>query len=217
MQSFESVAEEWNDYRKNPSSCLELFSSFFSKLPKKSLLLDAGCGNGRNSIFLAESGFHVLGVDVSAKMVELSRKNLEAFPHLKNSVLFSREDLRHLDLKRNFNAIFCLAVLHHFDLDEQKMVLKEFSRAVKKNGLLFVSVWNRHQKKFEKAEKEEKVKWKLKTGEVVERYYYFFEEDEICALLEKNGFKVIDKFFEKRGKKTEKSGAQNLCVVAKRI
>jgi len=97
------------------------------------------------------------------------------------------------------------------------MVLKEFSRAVKKNGLLFVSVWNRHQKKFEKAEKEEKVKWKLKTGEVVERYYYFFEEDEICALLEKNGFKVIDKFFEKRGKKTEKSGAQNLCVVAKRI
>ena len=43
-------------------------------LPRGAVALDVGCGAGREAVFLAQTGFRVIGVDLSAKALELARQ-----------------------------------------------------------------------------------------------------------------------------------------------
>src|SRR5260370_19457065 len=51
--------------RKLPSKALTLFSELL-ELSNPRRALDAGCGNGRNSVYLAQKGWQVDAVDTSA-------------------------------------------------------------------------------------------------------------------------------------------------------
>lgn len=42
---------------------------------KQGRVLDLGCGTGKHSIYLAQQGFTVVGVDFSTKAIELARRN----------------------------------------------------------------------------------------------------------------------------------------------
>lgn len=45
----------------------QMFVDFFADLPKGALrVLDVGCGQGRDALFIARAGHHVVGVDLSA-------------------------------------------------------------------------------------------------------------------------------------------------------
>ncbi|MBI5035731.1 class I SAM-dependent methyltransferase, partial [Candidatus Micrarchaeota archaeon] len=183
-----------------PSTALKFF------LPlAKGKVLDAGCGNGRNAEVLAETS-EVCAIDVSPKMVSLAKKRLGKKAEVE------RADLKKLPFEdKAFDAVFCLAVLHHFSPKEQGKALKETERVLKKDGFLCLAVWNRCQKRFRNKPKELNVPW----GEH-ERYYYLFDETELIALLEKNGFRTTELFYEKNGRKEEREKAQNLCVAAKK-
>lgn len=44
-------------------------------LPKHAKILDIGCGPGRDAKVFSSRGFNVVGIDFSANMIELARKN----------------------------------------------------------------------------------------------------------------------------------------------
>ena len=82
---------------------------FFQKLfeeNKVKKILDLACGTGHHSIFFANFGFEVTGVDLSEKMLQLARKNAKGV----SSVKFIRAGF--LDvyprLKDRFDAVICL-------------------------------------------------------------------------------------------------------------
>src|ERR1700675_1323407 len=53
----------------------DLFLQFANRrIPPGSLILDYGCGPGRISLMLARSGFHVLGVDPSQRMIDQAKE-----------------------------------------------------------------------------------------------------------------------------------------------
>jgi len=61
----------------------------FSRLIERGrTILDAGCGNGLPAdAYLVEQGFAVNGIDASARMIELARKNVpEGFYEVKNLI-----------------------------------------------------------------------------------------------------------------------------------
>jgi SAM-dependent methyltransferase len=65
------VRKGWDAYREhfnNPA-----FFRFIGDLHGKAVL-DAGCGEGYNTRLLARSGAHVVGVDISQKMIELAQQ-----------------------------------------------------------------------------------------------------------------------------------------------
>ncbi|MEM0475682.1 MAG: class I SAM-dependent methyltransferase [Candidatus Norongarragalinales archaeon] len=214
--AFDSIASEWNSYRAAPSLVLQLFLPL---LPKKSglVVLDAGCGNGRNSIELArlQTVKRVIAVDVSVRMLFFARKRVKAVGLTKKIKFFKADFAKRLPLRaESVDAAFYLASLHHLRAVEQNRAFNEMRRVVKPNGFVFISVWNKAQRKFwRRREKQFFVPWTKRGGECVKRFHYFFGKRELEKLGAAHGFEVVDSFFESHGARAPEKEARNLCVV----
>ena len=91
----------------------------------KGKALDVGCGSGHNSIWLAQRGFSVTGVDVSEIAVQQAKEN--ASQHNVRctflSLDFFEEDVPGLP----FNFIFDRGCFHSYDSDDER---KKFAEKV---------------------------------------------------------------------------------------
>ncbi|MDP9307091.1 MAG: class I SAM-dependent methyltransferase [Actinomycetota bacterium] len=95
--------------------------------------LDAACGTGRHSTYLAALGHEVIGVDSSAAML---RRAHEKVPEGE----FHEADLHDLPLPDDHvDLVLCaLALMHVPDLEP---VLTEFVRVLRPGGSLVISDW----------------------------------------------------------------------------
>ena len=93
--------------------------------------LDAACGTGRYSTYLAGKGHSVIGVDQSEAMLDIARRKLPAGD-------FRQGDLTAIPLPDNsVNAVVCaLALVHVPDLSP---ALREFARVLRPSGRLIIS------------------------------------------------------------------------------
>jgi len=69
--------KEWRRLVRDPYHRLEFDTTmYFLKkyLPRKGLILDAGCGPGRYAIELAKLGYDIVLLDLTPKMLELARR-----------------------------------------------------------------------------------------------------------------------------------------------
>lgn len=73
-------------------------------------LLDVGVGTGWTSVFLAESGFDVTGVDIAPASVEIGDERAARYGV---NVRFETADMDYLDLGRTFDAVLVFDALHH--------------------------------------------------------------------------------------------------------
>jgi tellurite methyltransferase len=102
-------------------------------------VLDAGCGDGRNLVYLLQHGFACYGVDEDATAIEVIRRTAARLaPHLpaENFRMASIDRLPFADA--SMDVVLASAVLH-FARDEDhwtRMVL-EMWRVLAPNGLLF--------------------------------------------------------------------------------
>jgi len=105
--------------------------------------LDAGCGTGTLSRFLAARGCTVLGVDAATEMVEAADQ-LALHGDQSMHLRFERvETIAQLPLKNDScDGVLCSSVLEY--VSDVDACLKEFARVLRPGGLLLVSVPNRH-------------------------------------------------------------------------
>jgi len=76
---------------------------------KGKLVLDAGCGGGYQSRFMAEQGAEVIGVDLSDS-VEVAHQHLKEFP----TAHVVQADLHQLPFRKSyFDLVYSEGVLHH--------------------------------------------------------------------------------------------------------
>jgi SAM-dependent methyltransferase len=118
-----------------------LFRRCFSDVPFEQLSgkagLDAGCGAGRLSRFLAKRLGTLVALDGSAA-VEAAVRNLRGF----TNVTVVRADFRTPPLAaESFDFVCCIGVLHH--LEEPEEGLRALVRLVAPGGLLLVFVYSR--------------------------------------------------------------------------
>jgi 2-polyprenyl-3-methyl-5-hydroxy-6-metoxy-1,4-benzoquinol methylase len=108
--------------------------------------LDAGCGTGTLTRFLAEKGCSVTGLDAAAQMIEMARGQTKDHPQRERM----RFEVAHRDsagtMERLPNAtgsldgILCSSVLEYMPDAEQ--LIREFARVLKPGGVLLISVPN---------------------------------------------------------------------------
>lgn len=102
-------------------------------------VLDAGCGGGRNLVYLLRSGYDVCGVDLSTDAIAHVRALASGLaPQLPadNFRVEAVEEMSFADA--DFDVVICSAVLH-FARDEEhwQRMLREMWRVLKPGGLFF--------------------------------------------------------------------------------
>lgn len=139
---YEKFGQQYHDSRKKGSG--RLYNEYtempgtFSLLPKNlsnKIILDAGCGSGIYATILAKKKAKVVGVDISAKMIEIANKETP-----KNlGVQYKVGDISTLPFpKAKFDVVVCSYVIEN--VKEITKVFSEFNRVLKKNGVCVFSV-----------------------------------------------------------------------------
>lgn len=103
------------------------------------LILDAGCGTGRNFSKLAGAGSSTIGIDFSYGMLTVARRNLAEIPAAFPLLLADLE--RRLPFQTgSFDVVLCALIGEH--LSALQNVLREFHRVLKSGGRLVFSVYH---------------------------------------------------------------------------
>jgi 2-polyprenyl-3-methyl-5-hydroxy-6-metoxy-1,4-benzoquinol methylase len=107
------------------------------------LWLDAGCGTGTLSRWLAARGCGVLGVDAASEMIVAAAHAAKAHEYSERLTFVRVSTIARLALDNNLlDGILCSSVLEY--VPDPVACLAEFARVLKPGGLLLVSVPNRH-------------------------------------------------------------------------
>ena len=126
---YNHIAEHFNVTRVNKWYWV---TEFLNNFKKNSLIVDLGCGNGRNMDY---ENLNFIGVDNCSKFVDICKdKNYNVI----NSNITS------VNLESNIaDGIICIAVFHHLSTIEHRIdALKEMKRILKPGCKLLLSVWS---------------------------------------------------------------------------
>jgi SAM-dependent methyltransferase len=94
------------DYR-GETEFVERIIQEHTKNPRR--ILEMGCGTGVHAIMLAESGFDVVGIDLSEEMLSAASRRVALLqPELRHRVSFIKGDVRNAGLEGHFDAVLSL-------------------------------------------------------------------------------------------------------------
>ncbi|HSE36295.1 MAG TPA: class I SAM-dependent methyltransferase [Blastocatellia bacterium] len=127
---------ETYDSTPNPVVAMDLRHTIRLLAPSTGeLILDAGCGTGRNLRPLLAAETRAVGIDFSHRMLQVARRRLENAPvalaHLEADLPFG-DGL--------FDAVLCALAGEH--LNHLRSVFNEFYRVLKPGGRLVFSVYH---------------------------------------------------------------------------
>jgi 2-polyprenyl-3-methyl-5-hydroxy-6-metoxy-1,4-benzoquinol methylase len=108
-----------------------IYQHFTKDLPANALILDAGCGSGRDSKAFIEMGYQVEAFDASSEIVKLAFKHTGL--DVKHAVF---DDVTAID---KYDAIWCCASLLHVPEDDLPTTLAKLAAALKPNGIWYLS------------------------------------------------------------------------------
>lgn len=139
----EKSAEWWTRFYSDPNrkcpfftvnadeNLFELVEKGEFRAPAK--VLDIGCGNGRNSIYLAKHGFDVEAVDFSETAIELAKENAAK---ANVSVKFHCRSIFDFEYAaKSFDAIYDSGCFHHIAPHRRPDFLALVANALKTGGI----------------------------------------------------------------------------------
>ena len=101
--------EEWGRYIR---SLLEEYGV------RERLVLDLGCGTGSMTEVLAGYGYDMIGVDLSADMLEIAMEKRQQSGH---DILYLQQDMRSFELYGTVAAVVCVCDSMNYILEEEDL------------------------------------------------------------------------------------------------
>ena len=154
IDKFSKIAEEWWDpYGKfkplhnfNPIRIKYIKENIIKDFNLKSLhkplrslnILDIGCGGGLLSEPMSRLGANVVGIDASKKNI-----NVAKFHAKKNNlkIKYITASPETLKIKKKFDVILNMEIVEH--VENIDFFIKESSKLLKKNGIMFIATLNK--------------------------------------------------------------------------
>lgn len=104
---------------------------FLAKLKEGALILDFGCGSGRDTKYFIEQGFRVEAVDGSLELCKLASE----YTGIKVKNMFFEE----LSEVEKYDGIWACSSILHLPVDELVNVMKRMAVALKSDGIIYTS------------------------------------------------------------------------------
>ncbi|HQU09205.1 MAG TPA: class I SAM-dependent methyltransferase [Opitutales bacterium] len=109
----------------------EAYAAFLKYIPLHAHICDAGCGVGRDAKYFKDDDYRVTAFDASAQMVDFASELLGQPVQL---LTFDAMPFEHV-----FDGLWCEAALIHVPYSDLASVFSKFHRALKPEGILWVS------------------------------------------------------------------------------
>ena len=159
INKFDKLAAEWWNpegsfkplHKFNPirikyikENILRHFKIKSKNMPLKNInILDIGCGGGLISVPMKKLGANVVGIDASLKNINVAKiyskkKNLKI-----EYICSSPEKLK---IKKKFDVLLMLEIVEH--VNDINFFIKQSSKFLKKNGLMFIATLNKTLKSY---------------------------------------------------------------------
>ncbi|MFW9829728.1 MAG: class I SAM-dependent methyltransferase [Candidatus Thorarchaeota archaeon] len=156
ISNFNLIAQDYHLKRKKPWRPVELFLKFLKDkgYAFNGLILDLGCGNGRNFQILSTPPNKLIGIDISLELLKMANHtlNINEQISLKNKNFFQLilGDISNPPIRqKSIDCAFCIASLHHIKKkSERTKTITQIRRSLKKTGLLILTVWRKWQNRF---------------------------------------------------------------------
>ncbi|RAL24310.1 class I SAM-dependent methyltransferase [Thermoflavimicrobium daqui] len=137
---------DWPDYYDWTSTGLDHDITYYVELAKQygGPVLELGCGTGRCTLAIAREGIPVVGVDISANMLERAQQKAESLG-LAHQVEWIESDMAKLDLKeRRFPLIIIpyRSFSHLIQVQDQLATLKRIYRHLSNDGLFAMNIFS---------------------------------------------------------------------------
>ena len=114
-------------------------------ITKDDKILDLGCGEGRDAIYLLDNGYNVLAVDYSTSAIQKCNELTEN--KYKNS--FKQFDLITDNIDEKFDFIYSIAVIHMFVNEKHRQKFYQFIyNHLKENGKALVIAMGDGKKEY---------------------------------------------------------------------
>ncbi|MES2554986.1 MAG: class I SAM-dependent methyltransferase [Bacteroidota bacterium] len=174
ISSYDKTAEEYFKVVSEFDLFPEIFE-FINLLKPKGRILDLGCGPGQHSLFFAEKGFDVTGIDLSEKMISIAKR-------IAPDVNFVVMDISKLTFSSNsFNGIWASASLLHIPKEEIYSVLQRLYDLLEADGILYLSLKYGDSEDFLNDYRYGGVK----------KYYVYYKPEEIEQIICETNFKIL--------------------------
>jgi len=120
------------------STCDRLLQVLRPKDDWRPKLLDLGCGEGRNAIYLAKHGFEVSGLDCSPNGL---RKTQEYAKSVGLEVKTILADIRDCRMEHGWDVIFSTGTMHYLSPSVREERFEHFKEVTTAGGLHVISVF----------------------------------------------------------------------------
>lgn len=143
VNRYTEIANAYNsDWRgKNDELQLAFLTEFESLVghPPR-IILDVGCGTGKDSVEFSTHGYSVVSLDLSEGMLSEALENAHRKRTLIKPTLANMETIP-LE-SESIDGIWNMASFVHIPTDKRRKVLEEFYRVLKPEGILHMGVQN---------------------------------------------------------------------------
>lgn len=163
-QRFRDEGMIWGE---TPSKTAYYALGVFRRREIRSILVP-GSGYGRHTKLFSSSGYEVTGVEISETACNLAKQFDPVSRFYRGSVLDMLFDTS------TYDAIYCFNVLHLFLEDERKILLENCAEKLKKDGLMFFTVFSDQESNFGQGKEVEKNTFETRPGRPA---HYYTEED----------------------------------------
>ena len=150
-------------------------------------VLDAGCGGGRNLVYLLRAGFECFGVDQSAEAVAYVRGMAGRLAPGLPAGNFRVEAVEGMSFEDGFaDVVICNSVLH-FARDEGQFngMVQEMWRVLRPGGLMFCRLASTIGKEFERASGR---RFQMPDGQE----WFLVDEELLMGLTAGLGGRLVD-------------------------
>lgn len=223
-RAYDAIADQFSQTRQQPWG---EFEDFLPHVKKGDRVLDVGCGNGRLYAFLKErvGAIDYTGVDQSGGLLTLAKKQ---HPEAE----FLEQDMEELQVDPDqFDVVFSIASFHHLPtVHSRRETLKRMHQALKKDGVLILTVWNLFQRKYLAEFLRAIGSFLIRFGQGLrwndlwikwakypeKRYYHAFLPGELRRYFDPSQWMIEQFYFTRKGKRVGFWKGFNLVMAARK-